>query len=209
VPKYFFYFFLFLIPTISFSQEAEKKILFHSDSIWYASQNHVLFSSINKGEKWDTIFGKRDSTEIVFFEGDLDTARNVFISDQHTIFVFGWDGTMLYKTILYCSSDGGKTWNKSIVLGYHGTIGVKYLHKISSGSFFLYLRNGFYVFSQDAGKTWTRKCMTIRQKFKDFDPQVSYKANGDMYLHFTANHELHLLVYSTDGGITWFEREDK
>lgn len=168
----------------------------------------MLLSSVDKGQHWDTIFGKRDSNEVVFFEGDLDTARNVFISDQHTLFVFGWDGTMLYQTFLYCSSDGGKTWNKTILRGYNGTVGVKYLHKISPTSFFIYLRNGFYAYSQDAGKTWTRKCMTIREKFVNFDSQVSYDANGMMFVHFEGNHPRYLIAYSTDGGITWNEKKD-
>ncbi len=198
-----FLFFIF-ISTVGFAQTAEKKILFRGDSIWYASQKQFLFSSTDKGEKWDTVFGKRDSVEIVFFDGELDTASNVFISDQHTVFVFGWDGTMLYQTILYCSSDCGKTWRKSKLNSRNGQVGVRYLHRISSQQFFIYLRNGYYAISQDAGKTWEQKCM-VTDKYGCFDNQVSYGTKGKMYIRYSRSRNCSKWekLYSTDGGITW------
>src|ERR1041385_874215 len=124
---YFRFLFLLLLTTPVFSQ-AEKKILFHGDSLWYAGEGNLLFASHDKGISWDTIFSKPKTGQPVFFYGAFDTATNVFISGQRIIFIFGWDGTMHNRTILFCTSDYGKTWNKSELYSFNGAVGVKYLY---------------------------------------------------------------------------------
>jgi photosystem II stability/assembly factor-like uncharacterized protein len=195
--------FLFLSITC-FSQETQKRILFRGDSIWYAGENQALFSSTNKGASWDTVFAKRNPQDTVFFQGVLDTATNVFIADQRTLFVFGWDGTMLRKTILFSSADGGKTWNKNAFYSSTGILGVKYLHKNAAGDYFLYKRRGYYVYSTDSGKTWEERSI-VTSKFGCFDERVIIKPGGEMIIGFSRDKECktRTMMHSLDGGKTW------
>ena len=184
------------------AQETGRRIFFRSDSLWYAGQNHVLLSSVNKGLSWDTVFGKEIFTEPVFFNGGFDTSSNVYVFDAKTIFIFGWDGTMHNKTILFSTSDYGKTWNRSVHNSINGVVGVKYL-QVSSTGYFLYLRNGYYDFSEDGGKTWQQKCM-VDHKFGCFDDRFKL-VNGTMTIGYSRDKacKTRTILYSHDGGKTW------
>jgi photosystem II stability/assembly factor-like uncharacterized protein len=196
--------FFLLISISGFSQSVERKILFKGDSIWYAAENQSLYSSTTKGQTWDTIFAKRNQTDTVFFNGALDTATNVFIADQKTLFVFGWDGTMHYKTILYCSSDCGKTWNRSTVYAENGIIGVHYLHKISGNHFFLDCRHGNYMLTFDNGKTWVKKRVT-EEKHTCNEGEFIFGDFGYIYYSYITgkNCRVSVNLISKDGGIIW------
>lgn len=207
-------FILFLFISIfGFSQNSEKKILFKGTSLWYAAENQLLFSTNDEGKNWDTIFEKRNFKSIVFFNGEFDTATNVFISDQRTLFVFGWDGTMHYQTKLYSSLDCGKTWNETQFQGIDGVVGVKYFHKIASEKFFLYLRDGRYAISNDSGKSWTYKIIHpmnflhhFGKKYYCFDDFVQFNPNGEMRISCARDKKCmkRKNMRSTDGGITWY-----
>jgi hypothetical protein len=201
---------LFLIISLSsFSQETQKRILFRGDSTWYAAENQILFSSENKGISWDTILAKR-SSDTVFFSGILDTATNVFISDQRTLFVFAWDGTMHYGTFLFCSSDRGKSWNKSTMLAFNGIIGVKYLHKVSSTYFILDRRSGYYSITEDAGHSWKNKC-AVTDKFSCADEKLTFLENGHITFRYSRGQKCKdkFLVISTDNGKTWIQSHSR
>lgn len=202
--KFVALFFFLLISIPSFSQETQKRILFRGDSIWYAGENQILFSSTNKGVSWDTIFAKRNPPDTVFFMSVFDTATNVFIGDQRTLFVFGWDGSMHRQTILFSSSDCGKTWSKATFYTFASVVGVKYLHKSSPGNYFIYLHRNTYVFSADSGKTW-KKSVMHQDKFGCFDERVVIKADGEMTIGFSADKECktRTMLHSLDGGKTW------
>jgi photosystem II stability/assembly factor-like uncharacterized protein len=196
--------FFFLLSFSGFSQSVEKKILFKGDSIWYASENQSLYSSTTKGQTWDTIFAKRNLTDTVFFNGALDTATNVFISGQKTLFVFGWDGTMHYKTILYSSSDCGKSWSKIKTVAANGTVDVHYFHKISESNFLLDCRNGYYLYSEDRGKTWIpHNLMTDAIICRD--EKIFFAPDGIItYGYFRDKKCKHKIrLYTFDGGKTW------
>ncbi|CAN5757084.1 hypothetical protein BH11BAC7_BH11BAC7_30050 [soil metagenome] len=197
MPRFLAVFLFLFIPFPSPSQETQKRILFRSDSTWYAADDQLLFSSNDKGVSWDTIFAKKSPADTVFFYGALDTATNVFISDAKTLFVFGWDGTMHYKTILFCSSDYGKTWNKHIFPGNSGSLGTKYLHKINADQFFLDCRKGDYYLTSDTGKTWIRHTM-IKQKNTSADEHFTFHKNGDITFEYLEGKKR-----SRDGGNTW------
>jgi hypothetical protein len=250
--------FILSISTFGFSQTTGNKILFQGDSIWYAAQNNFLFSSIDKGKKWDTIFAKNklfgnisstldlDSTkkvfnpfnrplfivdttfsvenfdtlpnvfnsidrvipalDTVFFSGAFDTATNIFIPDQRTIFIFGWDGTMLYKTILYCSSDCGKTWSKFSVRAESGLVGVKYLHKISLSQFFLDCRNGSFAVTVNSGKKWNYDDLVQDNHGCIKDENFLFDTNGEIrygYILKLPENTERVDLLSKDGGLTW------
>jgi hypothetical protein len=207
---------IFLLLSITCnSQETQKRILFHSDSIWYAGENQLLFSSTDKGVSWDTIFAKRNPQDTVFFMGVLDTATNVFISDQRTLFVFGWDGTMHRKTILYSSSDGGKMWSKTEVYNNFGVLGVKNLHMISPTQFFLERRRGHYATTLNAGKTWKMEYIIQDTyspgKYSCADELFTFHTNGNITYSYSPGTKCKSTVkyISHDGGLTWvlLERE--
>lgn len=201
--------FLILFPSLAFSQETQKRILFTGDSIWYAGENQMLFSTTDKGKSWDTIFAK-NSLDTVFIIGILDTATNVFISDQRTLFVFCWDGTMHRKTILFCSSDGGKSWNKTMVYAQYGVVGVKYIHKVSSTHFILDCRQGYYAFTEDAGKTWKSKCI-MHGKYSCPDERLTYHPNGDITFSFSLGQQCKHkeMMLSQDYGKSWVKTSNK
>lgn len=167
-----------------------------------------MFSSMDKGASWDTIFEKRNQIDNVFFYGNFDTATNVFISDQRTLFVFGWDGTMHYKTILYSSSDGGNTWNNLSVYANQGLIGVKYLHKVSETYFILDLRRGLYSISEDAGKTWKTE-LIWNDKYSCADERLTFLENGDITYTFSSGQECKhkVTMVSKDNGKTWIKNQ--
>jgi photosystem II stability/assembly factor-like uncharacterized protein len=195
---------LFILLSVTCSSQTEKRILFQSDSTWYAAFDQLLFSSTNKGISWDTIFAKRNPTDTVFFNGPLDTATNVFIPDAKTLFVFGWDGTMHYKTILYSSTDGGKTWNKSWFYTNAGNVGVKYMHKVSASYFIMDRRQGQYSVTEDAGKTWKNKCV-MTDKFSCADERLTFHQNGDITYQYSRGQECRFkrVMVSRDNGKTW------
>lgn len=198
--------FLF-ISSVGFSQNSGgRRILFKGDSLWYAAENQMLFSSTMKGINWDTIFANRNQTDTVFFNGALDTATNVFISDQKTLFVFAWDGTRHYKTILYSSSDYGKTWVKISIQALHGVVGVNYFHKISPDKFFLDCRSGHYAMSDDAGKTWKTKCV-MDGKYRCADERFIFHENGDITFVYSKGQKCKFrrMALSRDNGVTWSE----
>lgn len=201
--KQLVFLFMILFPLCAFAQETQKRILYRGDSLWYAGENQLLLSSTDKGISWDTIFAK-NSLDTIFFNGELDTATNVFISDQRTLFVFGWDGTMHYKTVLYSSTDCGKSWSKTAMHFMYGVIGVKYLHKISSTHFFLEGRNAHYLISEDAGKTWTSKSVAI-EKFGCPDERFKFHPNGIISYgyHKGSCVQRRIVRTSNDGGKTW------
>lgn len=197
---------LFLVISLSsFSQEIYKRILYLGDSVWYAGENQILFSSIDKGISWDTIFANKSQTDTTFFYGVLDTATNVFISDQQTLFVFGWDGTSHHKTILYSSSDSGKTWNKSSIYAHQGIVGVKYFHKISPTKFFLDCRSGSYALTTNSGKTW--KTNGLINGYSCADERFKFLPNGN--ITYSYGHGTRCAIKATfiskDGGLTWSE----
>jgi photosystem II stability/assembly factor-like uncharacterized protein len=199
--------FILLSVTCS-SQEPTKRILFRSDSTWYAAADQLLFSSSDKGASWDTIFAKRTPTDTVFFNGSLDTATNVFISDAKTLFVFGWDGTIHNKTVLYSSADGGKTWNKAVFYIKGGFVGVKYLHKTVGSRFFLEGREGYYFVTDDYGKTWVKKhVMNYSYFFTCTDDRFIFRGNGDITYGYSIeiDCEGRVATISKDGGKTWNE----
>jgi photosystem II stability/assembly factor-like uncharacterized protein len=198
---HFRFLFLLLLTTPAFSQ-GEKKILFRGDSVWYSGEGNLFFISRDKGIKWDTIFSKPQSDQPVFFYGAFDTATNVFISDQRTVFLFGWDGTMHNKTILFCSSDYGKTWSKSVHNSRDGVVGVKYLHPSLPGIFFLDLRDGYIGVSNDYGKTWKEK--NISKKYHCYSMLEVYE---DGTLGITAFRDKKctqvVMLESKNNGATW------
>ncbi|MDQ3109769.1 MAG: hypothetical protein M3R17_07720 [Bacteroidota bacterium] len=204
MPKSIFIFLFLAIPFLFQSQETQKRILFRSDSTWYAAADQILFSSTNKGANWDTIFAKKSPADTVFFNGALDTATNVFISDAKTIFIFGWDGTMHFKTILFCSSDYGKTWTKTIFYATAGVVGVKYLHKISDTQFFLERRGENYSVTTDSGKTWKNNVI-FNSKHGGKDERFTFLENGEIrYSYYRSRERKHKTVLSSkDGGLTW------
>lgn len=198
---------LFLFISLnSFSQETQKRILFRGDSIWYAGENQLLFSSTNKGVSWDTAFAKTNPLDTFFINGVLDTATNVFISDQRTLFVFGWDGTMHYKTILYSSFDHGKTWNKLSVYANQGLVGVKYLHKVSQSYFILDRRKGLYSVTEDSGKTWKSQ-LIWNDKYSCADEGLTFLDNGHITYSFSRGQKCKhkVIMVSVDNGKTWIK----
>ena len=189
------------------AQETGKRIFFRNDSLWYAGQNHTLLSSVDKGLSWDTVFGKENFAGPVFFNGGFDTSSNVFVFDAKTIFIFGWDGTMHNKTILFCSSDYGKTWRKSVHSSMNGVVGVKYLHVNSPTEYFLYLRNGYYVYSEDAGNTWQNKSI-VATGSGCFDDRFEI-AGGVLQIGYSRDKDCksRTIMFSADGGKTWNKKK--
>jgi photosystem II stability/assembly factor-like uncharacterized protein len=198
--------FALFISLSGFSQLSEKKILFKGDSLWYASTGNILFSSVNKGKNWDTAFAKTNRADTIFFYSDFDTTKNIFIADQKTIFIFGWDGTMHFKTILYSSSDCGKSWSKNKFVAENGVVGVSYFHKISPNRFFLDCRYGAYLISDDCGKTWYQNRLT-NEKSGCRDERFIFNSNGYISLGFYTDKKCleKVIVTSPDGGLTWIK----
>jgi hypothetical protein len=195
---------LFLVISLSsFSQETQKRILFRGDSLWYAAQEQVLFSSADQGVNWDTIFYKKNQVGFLFFNGVFDTATNIYIADQLTIFVFGWDGTMLYTTVISSSFDGGKTWKRDPLVANNGLVGIKYMYQASPGNYFIYLREGDYAVINNSEKRWQLKKMP--KQFHCYQETVSVNKAGEIRVKCFADKKCTqpVLLISKDGGATW------
>ncbi len=128
-----------------------QRIYFYNDLIGFATgadSVHYASSGINKAAAWKTVDGGNTWQKLVLpgLPTGYSDAKDVFMVDANT----GWMvGTKIWKT-----TNGGNTWvevSAGIALGK--MLGV-YFEDSQKGH--IVGLNGYYIYTTDAGATWTK-----------------------------------------------------
>jgi len=161
------------------------------NSIFFVTENQ-LYRTTNGGDEWNIAPLPATGVSVDFFDAD------------HGV-IGAWDGTFLYYGILLSTSDGGDTWNETILNENNSVVGVvkqwnemtAYAAPVKWGA------SGFSNFykTTDSGLNWDEVSLP---ETNDGATLTEFDFRDENYGVITLASNTQFYIYNTtDGGDTW------